>query len=97
MGEKRAPDQGPGHDLHPVQLCQLDGGPGHLPAADLCDQVAPLRVPQHYSRSIPREAVAVPVPRQEEGGRGAAGRAGAGARDSYDGVHALLHCVPAHT
>ena len=33
VGQERAPDQGPGHDLHPMSFLQVDGGRGPVPAA----------------------------------------------------------------
>ena len=67
VGEKRPPDQGPGHDLHPVPLLQLHGGRGHLPAAavlrapgagsDVADSAGP----------VSRPALALPRPRPRSG------------------------------
>ncbi len=59
VGAKRPSDQGPGDDLHPVPLLQLDGGRGHVPAA------AVLRAPgaggdaAYGARPLPRAALAL--------------------------------------
>ena len=72
VGAQRAPDQGPGHDLHPVPLLQLHGGRGHLPApvvlqparagVDAADRAGP----------VPRAALAL-AGAGPTGGEGAGG------------------------
>ena len=52
LGPERSPDQGPGDDVHPVPLLQVDGRRRPVPAPGVGHAAACQRVPKQHPRTV---------------------------------------------